>query len=91
MPQHFDVTVNTNATSLDELASPSFDAEDTRGREVLLFADSSNNEDILWGDAATQNMILSPGDERIVPVERLGEIFVRVLAATESLHCAWIA
>lgn len=90
MPQNFDAIVTTTATAIDQLANPAFSSDTNMAREVLLQADASNTLDISWGDATTQNIAIAPGQERIVPVEVLGEIFVKVASGTETLHCAWV-
>jgi hypothetical protein len=89
MPQHFEASVTATAAGLDTLASPAI-ATNTRGREVLMQADSANAQNIIWGDSATQNIVMEPGDKEIVPVERLGEIYVKSVSGTMTLHCAWV-
>jgi len=90
MPQNFDAIVTTTATALDALASPSFSSLPQRAREVFLQADAGNTLTVEWGDSTTQNISIAPGEERIIPVEIIGEIFVKVASGTETLHCSWI-
>ena len=90
MPQNFDATVTTTATSLAALANPAFASFPVRAREVLIQADAGNTLTVEWGDDTTQNISIAKGEERIIPVENIDEIIVKVASGTETLHCSWV-
>lgn len=90
MPQNFTASVTVTPAALDTVATPVFSKFPNKAREVLIQAPTTNTDDILWGDATTQNISIAAGDERIIPVEIIGEIFVASASGTQSLSCAWI-
>jgi len=55
-------------------------------REILLQADPGNTDNVIFGNEASQSIVLEPGDTFVLPVENPGEVWYKSASGNQTLR-----